>query len=142
MTSKSKVAKILNDAKVPAFDYVVSEEFKRAFKTEAGDNRAMADDWKSFLKALRPEHPNKGKDVQGTGAAKNTMRKGPNGTYYRVIFYFDKENNVVHFLFIYPRKEQEELSPIEAAITKEAVDQIKASLENNQDSESTDLPIE
>ena len=95
------------DPESPVF--FLSEPFVRLLKSIVDDDMMMAKNFCELLVA-DPDRPKDGRNVDGTRCHKTYMSKGNRKRMYRVLYYHRKVQNEVHFILIYDRSDQAELT--------------------------------
>jgi mRNA-degrading endonuclease RelE of RelBE toxin-antitoxin system len=81
------------------------DSFRSDMREEEKRNRGFVDDFCDFYRDMDEWHP-RGSNIYGSGADKHDMRKGSKNAAYRVLVYFDKKNNIMVFLKIYPKDDE------------------------------------
>ncbi len=81
------------------------DSFQGDVREEEKRNRGFVDDFCDFYRDMDEWHP-RGSNIYGTGADKHDMRKGSKNAAYRVLVYFEKKNNLMVFLKIYPKDDE------------------------------------
>ena len=100
--------------------------FHRDAHEEEKRNRDSAEDFCNFYKEMDEWHT-RGSNIYGTGANKYDMGKGLKNAAYRVLVYFDKKNNIMVFISIYPKDDEKRVLNKEGQKgLKKLVDEIKA----------------
>ena len=101
-------------------------QFRKDVCEEEKRNRGFADDFCKFYEGMDEWKP-RGWNIYGTGANKYDMNKGTKHLGYRVLVYFDKKNNNMVFLSIYPKADEPQvLGKDGKRLLKKYVEEVKA----------------
>ena len=94
--------------------------FSKNLATLLKQRRLLPEDFEIFKRDLL-QNSQRGDLISGTGGVRKTRLKsssrGKSGG-FRVCYFDDQKNNILFLLFIYPKNEQENITPSEKQILK------------------------
>jgi hypothetical protein len=108
-------------------ELVQTKIFEKEISNLIAKNKLSRDDFDNFKKKL-VENPKQGDVIPGTGGVRKTRlksaTKGKRGG-FRVCYLDLEERLILFLLFVYPKNEQENLTPAEKAELKQISESIK-----------------
>lgn len=108
-------------------ELVQTKIFEKEINDLIAKNKLSRDDFENFKKKL-VENPKQGDVISGTGGVRKTRlksaSKGKRGG-FRVCYLDLEEKLILFLLFVYPKNEQENLSPAEKVELKQIAESIK-----------------